>query len=187
MSSIQSMRRVSDTVDQIVVVVCAALVLVMLTISALGISFEITFNLFEYFDAAGAFVNSPLDWAFSNTRPSMTRLFLPWLAMLSLTMALKRGEHVAISMAIRKLPPRAMWAVKVVNLVVVALFGGAMVWYGYFFFETSTQLFMVSDTVQISHKWTALSIPVCGAIVCVHLLSGVSLIEIHEFADEVEE
>jgi len=186
MSSLRSLRRVSDTVDRIVLVVSVALVLVMLTISTLGISFEVTFNLFEYFGAAEAFVDSPLDWAFSQTRPSMTRLFLPWLAMLSLTMALKRGEHVAISLAIRRLPPRILRGVKVVNLVVVGLFGAAMVWYGYFFFENSTQLFMVSDTLQVSHKWTALSVPVCGAIVCVHLLSGLSLIEIHEFGEEVE-
>ncbi len=181
------MRRVSDTVDNIVIVVCAALVLVMLTISALGISFEITFNLFEFFGATEAFVNSPLDWIYSQTRPSMTRLFLPWLAMLSLTMALKRGEHVAIAMAIRNLRPGLLRGVKIVNLVVVGLFGAAMVWYGYFFFENSTQLFMISDTLQVSHKWTALSVPVCGLIVCVHLLSGVSLIEIHEFDEEVEE
>ena len=89
---------------------------------------------------------------YSQTRPSMTRLFLPWLAMLSLTMALKRGEHVAIAMAIRNLPPRLLWGVKVINLVVVGLFGAAMVWYGYFFFENSTQLFMVSDTLQVSHQ-----------------------------------
>ena len=187
MSSIRSLRHVSDTVDKIVVVFCVAVVLVMLTISTLGVALEITFNLFEFFGAAEAFVNSPLDWAFSQTRPSMTRLFLPWLAMLSLTMALKRGEHVAIAMAIRNLRPGLLRGVKIVNLVVVGLFGAAMVWYGYFFFENSTQLFMISDTLQVSHKWTALSVPVCGLIICVHLLSGVSLIEIHEFDEEVEE
>ena len=90
-------------------------------------------------------------------------------------------------MAIRNLRPGLLRGVKIVNLVVVGLFGAAMVWYGYFFFENSTQLYMVSDTLQVSHKWTALSIPVSGLIICVHLLSGVSLIEIHEFDGEVEE
>ena len=187
MITARTLQRISDGLDKAVIVFCVAVVLVMLSISTLGITLEVTFNVFELFGASEAFVDSPLDWIYSQTRPSMTRLFLPWLAMLSLTMALKRGEHVAIAMAIRNLRPGLLRGVKIINLVVVGLFGAAMVWYGYFFFENSTQLFMISDTLQVSHKWTALSVPVCGLIICVHLLSGVSLIEIHEFDEEVEE
>jgi TRAP-type C4-dicarboxylate transport system permease small subunit len=180
----QSLRRISDGLDHLVVLVCVILVVVMLTISLMGVAFEVMFKLFEEADAAQAFTESTLYWIYSQTRPSMTRLFLPWLAMLSITAAFKRGEHIAISVLVRRLPAWAVRAMQTINLVVVAAFGVALIWYGIPFFENSTQLFMISDQLQVSHKWTALSIPVCGVIMCVHLLSGLALVEWAELKAE---
>ena len=106
MITLRALRRISDGLNKIVIVVCAALVVVMLSLSTLGIFFETLFGLAEYLGLAETFVNSPLDWAYSHTRPSLTRLFLPWVAMLSITAAFKFGEHIAIELAVRKLPPR---------------------------------------------------------------------------------
>jgi len=106
--------------------------------------------------------------------------------MLSVTVAFKSGEHVAISMAIKYLSPKMVRATQFLNLTFVGLFAVALIWYGLVFFENSTQLFMVSDTLQISHKWTALSIPVCGLIMCVHLLSGVSLVQHLDITTELD-
>lgn len=185
MNTLLVMRRISDRLDALVILFCVVIVAVMLIISILGIALEVTFNLFELGGAAEAFVDSPLGWFYSQTRPSMTRLFLPWVAMLSLTVGFKRGEHVAIAMAIRHLPPALLRPVQIVNLAVVGLFGLALAYYGYGFFQNSTQFFMVSDSLQVSHKWTALSVPIAGLVMCVHLLSGTSLVEIAEF--EVDE
>ncbi|MFQ5566770.1 MAG: TRAP transporter small permease [Paracoccaceae bacterium] len=183
-----SLRRASDVLNHIVIAVCVALAVAMLSISTLGIFLRIVFAGFEYFGLPFEFFHdSPLDWAYSHTRPSMTRLFLPWLAMLSLTVAFKRGEHIAIAIAVRNLPPRVLRLVQVANLGLVGLFGGALTWYGYLFFDNATQLFMVSDTFQVSHKWTNIAVPVCGLIMCVHLLSGVSLVEIREYTREADE
>ncbi|MCG8358978.1 MAG: TRAP transporter small permease subunit [Kiloniellales bacterium] len=188
MNAFASLSRISDRLDRGVTVACVAIVLVMLSISTLGIVLEILFELAEYFDLATYFVASPLEWAYAHTRPSMTRLFLPWLAMLSITVAFKRGEHIAITMATRALPPLALRAVQCLNLTVVALFGIALVWHGFGFFLSSTQLFMVSELLQVSHQWTAASVPVAGLIMCVHLLSGVALVEHHDPAlDELPE
>lgn len=181
------LKRISNTLNLYVVGVCVALVVVMLTISTLGIVLEVTFNLFETFSADEAFAASPLAWLYSQTRPSMTRLFLPWLAMLSVTVGFKTGEHVAITMLMRVLRPPVLTIMQAVNLVVVALFGVALVYFGYLFFENATQFFMVSDTLQVSHKWTNLAVPICGAIMCVHLLSGLSLVEHAEFVGEGDE
>lgn len=184
MPTAQSLSRVSDGLDRFVVVVCAALVVVMLAISLTGVGFELMFKVFETAGSPQAFTESPLYWFYSQTRPSMTRLFLPWLAMLSITVAFKRGEHIAISVLIRRLPRPAVRAMQVVNLIVVAAFGVALIWYGIPFFNNSTQLFMISDQLQVSHKWTALSVPMCGAIMCVHLLSGWALVEWAELKPE---
>lgn len=184
----QYLRGISDQLDKVVIAVSVALVAIMLLISTLGILFRVSFALFEFFGLSFEFFRgSALDWAYSHTRPSMTRLFLPWLAMLSLTVAFKRGEHIAIAIAVRKLPPKPLRWVRYANLFVVGLFGIALIWYGYLFFDNATQLFMVSDTLQVSHRWTDLAVPVCGLIICVHLLSGVSLVEVREYTGEAEE
>jgi TRAP-type C4-dicarboxylate transport system permease small subunit len=153
------LQRISDIVNVVVIVLGALFVVIMLVLSTTGITYQLIFG-------------SALTWSYS-----LTRLFLPWLAMLSVTVAFKSGEHVAISMAIKYLSPKMVRATQVLNLTFVGLFAVALIWYGMVFFDNSTQLFMVSDTLQISHKWTALSIPVCGLIMCVHLLSGVSLVQ----------
>ncbi len=187
MITLRALRRISDGLNKIVIAVNVAFVVVMLSLSTLGIFFETLFSLAEYFDLAETFIESPLDWAYSHTRPSLTRLFLPWVAMLSITVAFKFGEHIAITLAVRNLPPRWLHVVQVVNLTAVAVFGVALVWYGWGFFVNSTQIFMVSELLQVSHKWTAASVPIAGVIMCVHLLSGVSLVAHHEAAPEAAE
>jgi TRAP-type C4-dicarboxylate transport system permease small subunit len=89
-------------------------------------------------------------------------------------------------MALKYLSPKMLRATQLLNLTFVGLFAVALIWYGLIFFENSTQLFMVSDTLQISHKWTALSIPVCGLIMGVHLLSGVSLVQHLDLTTELD-
>ena len=162
------LQRISDIVNMIVIVLGVLFVVTMLVLSTIGITYQLVFR-------------SVLTWSYS-----FTRLFLPWLAMLSVTVAFKSGEHVAISMAIKYLSPKMLRATQFLNLTFVGLFAVALIWYGLVFFENSTQLFMVSDTLQISHKWTALSIPVCGLIMCVHLLSGVSLVQHLDITKELD-
>ena len=162
------LQRISDIVNMIVVVLGVLFVVTMLILSTIGITYQLVSG-------------SALTWSYS-----LTRLFLSWLAMLSVTVAFKSGEHVAISMAIRYLSPKMLRATQYLNLILVGLFAVALIWYGMIFFENSTQLFMVSDTLQISHKWTALSIPVCGLIMCVHLLSGVSLVQHLDLTTELD-
>lgn len=180
MIRLQSLRSVSDGLNRAVIALCVALVVAMLTLSTLGIFFETWLALAEYLGVSHWFRGGPVDWAFSHTRPSLTRLVLPWLAMLSTTVAFKFGEHIAIALAVRNLPPRWFRAVQIVNLGAVAFYGVILAWYGYGFFVNSTQIFMVSELLQVSHKWTAASVPVAGMIMCVHLLSGISLIETRE-------
>jgi TRAP-type C4-dicarboxylate transport system permease small subunit len=162
------LQRISDIVNIIVIVFGVLFVVTMLVLSSIGITYQLVSG-------------SALTWSYS-----LTRLFLPWLAMLSVTVAFKSGEHVAISMAIKYLSPKVLRATQLLNFTFVGLFAVALIWYGLVFFKNSTQLFMVSDTLQISHKWTALSIPVCGLIMCVHLLSGLSLVQHLDITTELD-
>lgn len=162
------LKHISDMVNKVVIGFGVIFVVIMVVFSVTGILYQLV-------------TGKALTWSYS-----LTRLFLPWLALLSVTVAFKSGEHVAISAAMRYLSPKLLRATQFVNLLLVALFALALVWYGLDFFENSTQLFMVSETLQISHKWTAISIPVCGLIMCVHLLSGVSLVQHLDITSELD-
>ncbi len=84
------------------------------------------------------------------------------------------------------LPPKYATMVKVVNLGLIALFGLALIWFGTGFFLNSTQMFMVSDTLQLSHKWTAVVVPLTGVIITIHALGGLSLVEADDTVDQFE-
>ncbi len=151
-------RRVSDGVNHLVLVVCVIMITVMFTISVAGIAHQ-------------AFAGSALSW--SN---SLARLFVPWIAMLSLTVAFKRGEHIAMGMLVTRAPALVLRLAQGLGLIVVALFGFLLFWFGIPYFLDSTQLFMISDSWQISHHWVAVAVPLSGLILCVHLVDGVALL-----------
>ncbi len=144
-------RAVSDGVNRSVLVICVAMITVMFSISVAGIAHQ-------------AFAGSALAW--SN---SLARLFVPWIAMLSLTVAFKRGEHIAMGMLVTRAPTWILRLAQGFGLAVVGLFGAALFWYGIPYFIDSTQLFMISDSLQISHHWVAIAVPVSGLILCIHL------------------
>jgi TRAP-type C4-dicarboxylate transport system permease small subunit len=151
-------RDISDWVNRLVLVVCVAMITVMFTISVVGIAHQ-------------AFYGSALTW--SN---SLARLFVPWIAMLSLTVAFKRGEHIAMGMIASRAPAWMLRIAQGVGVLVIGLFGVALFWYGIGFFRDSTQLFMISDFLQISHQWVAVAVPLSGLILIVHLADGVALL-----------
>jgi len=153
-----ALRRLSDGLNQVVLVACVGLITVMFAISVAGI-------------ASQAFTGSALTWSYS-----LARLFVPWIAMLSLTVAFKRGEHIAMAMLMARAPIALRRLAQIVSLVLIGLFGIALAWFGAAFFAGSTQLFMISDFLQVSHKWVAAAVPVSGVILCVHLADGATLL-----------
>lgn len=162
------LQRISDNVNVAVTALAVVLFVVMFSLSLVATFYQFI-------------LGAPLTWAYS-----LTRLFLPWIAMLSVTVAFKHGEHIGITIAIRHLPRGLLRLVQLANLGVVAFFGAALLWYGLDFFEISTQVFMVSDNLQVSHKWTAASVPLAGLVICIHLLSGVALVQQHEIVAELD-
>ena len=145
---------VSDGLNRAVTLVCILCILVML-----GISF------------AGAFYMSitgdALSWTYS-----LARLFIPWLALLSITIAFKMGEHIAMTSLVQMLPARLQSVLRAVNVGVAALFAGLLVWYGWSYAASARQLYMVSDQIQIDARWVAAAVPVTGVILVIHMLCG---------------
>ena len=162
------LKKISDVVNNGATVLAIVLFAVMLSLSLTAIFFQFV-------------LDEPLTRAYS-----LTRLFLPWIAMLSITVALKHNEHIGVTMAIQHLPKSALRVVQLVSLCIVGFFGATLVWYGVGFFENSTQVYMVSDNLQVSHRWTAASVPLAGLVICIHLMSGLTLVEHPDIMEQLD-
>lgn len=159
MTILRVARRLSDGVNQAAIVLCVACVLAMLAISFIGFLYKL-------------FTGGALSWTYS-----LARLFLPWIGLVSTTIALRSGEHVAMTLLVRLLPVPLVKAAAVGTLLVMALFALLLIWYGWSFFLNATQVYMVSDNIQISRHWTAITVPLTGAIFLLHLVHGYGLLE----------
>ncbi|MDN6180207.1 MAG: TRAP transporter small permease subunit [Halomonas subglaciescola] len=159
MQLLQPLRRLSDWVNQAAIVACVACVMVMLGIS---------FTAFVYKLVTG----SSLSWTYS-----LARLFLPWIGFLSMTISLRYGEHVAMTLLVRSLPRALLTVSAGLCLAIVALFGALLLWYGWSYFASARQVYMVSDQIQVSAKFTAIVVPLSGAIILLHLVQGFDLLE----------
>ena len=160
---------ISATLNRIVTTVCVLTVLAMLSISFSG---------FFYMIVTG----DALSWTYS-----LARLFIPWLGLLSLTVAFWHGEHIAMTALMAVLPGPVVRALHYVNTALVALFAGLLIWYGWDFFMKSTDIYMVSDTIQIPAKWVTASVPASGLVILIHVLCGANLLDERSLADEARE
>jgi TRAP-type C4-dicarboxylate transport system permease small subunit len=162
------LRAVSDAVNQAVICACVGCVVVMLSISFVG---------FFYMVVTG----DALSWTYS-----LARLFIPWLGLMSITVAFRSGDHVAMGMIVRQLPPLFATAIGYLNVALIALLGLLLIWYGWEFFLNSTQYYMVSDQFQVHHRWVAAAVPVTGVVMLIHVVNGLQLVEsTHGYDEEI--
>ncbi|WP_286749794.1 TRAP transporter small permease [Marinobacter sp. UBA2688] len=158
-SALNRLRTLSDGVNQAVTIVCIACILGMLAISFIGFLYTL-------------FTDQALSWTYS-----LARLFLPWIGLLSSTVALRSGEHVAMTLLMRALPKSLVRVAAIACLIILAGFALALIWYGWEFFSNARQSYMVSAHIQISYKWTTIAVPLTGAIMLIHLCHGFTLLE----------
>lgn len=149
----------SKAVNRLVLFACVACVLAMLTISFIGFLYMVT-------------TGEALSWTYS-----LARLFVPWVGMLSITVAFHAGEHVAMNMMQLLLPKPLATVLQYATFASVAVLAGLLCWFGWAFFVSTSQYFMVSDQIQIHGRWIAACVPVSGAILVVHLANGFNLLE----------
>ena len=163
------LREISDRLNHLVVWVCIACLLVMLSISFIGFFYQLI-------------TGAALSWTYS-----LARLFVPWIGMLSITVAFKRGEHVAMAILLPILPPRVATIISYANLAIIGVLAVLLVWFGWQFFINTTHYNMVSDQIQIHNRFVAACIPVTGLILLVHLAYGLHLLDLAAPEAEVEE
>lgn len=169
MSLIARLRDVSDQLNRIVIGVCIACVLLMLAISFAGFLYQLV-------------TGAALSWTYS-----LARLFIPWIGMLSITVAFKTGEHVAMAVLLHSLPRSVLKLITWVNLAIIGLLAVLLIWFGWRFFISSTHINMVSDQIQVHQRFVAACVPVTGLILLVHLASGHALLDLSDPEAEAEE
>lgn len=128
----------------------------------------ISFTAFVY----KLFTGSTLSWTYS-----LARLFLPWIGFLSMTISLRYGEHVAMTLLVRSLPRILTVVAAVLCLMAIGVFGALLLWYGWDYFQGTRQVYMVSDQIRVHGKFTSIVVPISGAIILLHLVHGFSLLE----------
>ncbi len=159
-------ERISSGVDAAVTAFCVGCILVMLSISFIG---------FFYMVITGA----ALSWTYS-----LARLFIPWLGLLSLTVAFRRGEHIAMTSFRDLFPARVVSVIKGLNYVIVGLFAVLLIWFGYDYAAGSRDYFMVSDQIQIHSRWVTSAVPITGLVLLIHVLCGARLFDPPNILDE---
>jgi TRAP-type C4-dicarboxylate transport system permease small subunit len=155
----QALVAFSTRLNMVALMASVACVLAMLSISFAGFSYMLL-------------TGDALSWTYS-----LARLFIPWIGMLSITVAFHDGEHVAMNLLARLLPASMVTMLRYASLAAVAVFAGLLLWFGWQFFASTTQYYMVSDQIQIHGRWVAASVPVSGAILLVHLVNGTAILE----------
>ena len=159
-------ERISSGVDAVVTAFCVGCILVMLSISFIG---------FFYMAITGA----ALSWTYS-----LARLFIPWLGLLSLTVAFRRGEHIAMTSFRDLFPARVVSLIKGLNYGIVGLFAVLLIWFGYQYAAGSRDYFMVSDQIQIHSRWVTSAVPITGLVLLIHVLCGARLFDPPNILDE---
>ncbi len=154
-----ALRRLSDALNRVAIAASIACVLAMLAISFVG---------FFYMALTG----DALSWTYS-----LARLFVPWIGMLSITVAFKSGEHVAMSTLVRMVPAPFARALQLLSLMALGLFAAMLLWYGWDFFVESNQYYMVSDQFQVHHRWVSACVPITGLLLLLHLPCGGRLLD----------
>jgi TRAP-type C4-dicarboxylate transport system permease small subunit len=166
MSFLAAAREASRLVNRLAIVVCIGCVVAMLAISFTGFLYTV-------------FTGGALSWTYS-----LARVFLPWIGLISITIALYSGEHVAMTILVKLLPKPLVRVFAIACLVVIGVFALLLVWYGWQFFINARQTYMVSDMIQIPQHYTAVAVPLTGLITLLHLVNGFGLLEHFTKTDE---
>ncbi|MCF3936216.1 TRAP transporter small permease subunit [Acuticoccus sp. M5D2P5] len=159
---------ISAKLNELVTTVCVLFVLAMLSISFAG---------FFYMIITG----NALSWTYS-----LARLFIPWLGLLSITVAFVYGEHIAMTSLLGIMPRPVVRVIMAINYGLVALFALMMIWYGTNFFLSSSDVYMVSDQIQIHARWVVAAVPLTGLVLLIHVLCGADLLSAEDPMEEAE-
>jgi TRAP-type transport system small permease protein len=147
------MNRISDALNRL----CEYALVVFLAAMTGVVFLEI---LFRYF------LHLPLFWT-----AEFTRYCLVWSSLLGATIAFKRGEHIAVTIFLNRLPPRPRRVMTTMAEIGVAVFLWVIFWGGiHLILVTSRQL---SPALRISMAIPYSALPMASAVMLIHVADRV--------------
>ncbi len=101
-------------------------------------------------------------------------ILMVWLSMLGSGLAVRAGEHLAVDIGVRQLPPRLQQIVMRAVWLLVAGFGAYLLWYGSeLSSRTMAQTFSVT---KLPIGWIYLGIPLGGVLIAFYALLATLLL-----------
>jgi len=105
---------------------------------------------------------TPLAWS-----EDLAMLLFQWVAFLGAAVAVKRGKHFGIEIAVRALPPRLHeWVARLVPVPVAAV-AVVLVVYGSRMVAMNTS--RTFPTMELSYLWSYLPLPISGSLMLLYL------------------
>ncbi len=108
----------------------------------------------------------PLFWT-----EELARYCLIWSSLLGAAIALKRGEHIAVSFFMDHFPERIKRVLGVVARLSVVLILGVMLWGGIYLVIVASR--QVSPALRIPMAVPYLALPFSSAVMLIHLIPSV--------------
>lgn len=145
------MERISDKINRTAEIALLVIVSVMAGIVFVEV-------LFRYF------LMLPLFWT-----EEFARYCLVWSSLLGASVALKRGEHIAVTFLVDRIPGGISTQAAFLVPIVIALFLAVILWGGvHLVIITRHQL---SPAMRIPMSWPYLAIPISSLIMLFHVLT----------------
>ena len=95
----------------------------------------------------------------------LSRWLLVWTGYLGAGVALKRHEHVALTVIVSKFPPTLARMTMFSGRLLILVF---LVYFTYYGWSNMVRSNQFSWAIQVSFKWVMVSIPVCGLLMLIH-------------------
>jgi len=100
----------------------------------------------------------------------IARLCFVWMIFLGAAVGVRRGAHFRLHLVVDRLGPGAVRAARVLSVVVIASFGGILVYYGLKLVELGQ--FQQTPVMGLSKAYVYASMPVGGALMIAFALAG---------------
>jgi TRAP-type C4-dicarboxylate transport system permease small subunit len=144
------MNRVSDVLNR----VCELTLMLFLSAMTVAVFLEILFRYLFHF---------PLFWT-----EEFARYCLVWSSLLGASIALKRGEHIAVTLFLNRFPPPARHVMMLVAEISVAAILAVILWGGINLVMVTTR--QLSPALRISMALPYSALPVAASVMLVHVV-----------------
>mgnify|MGYP000353810491 CR=1 FL=1 len=145
------LHRLSDRVNAITEGTLFVSLLVLVGVSFLQVVFRFFFT--------------ALTWS-----EELSSFLLVWVSLLGMTVAFKRGSHIAVTFLVEKVSSSVRKGLQVFIALVGLGFFGIVVYFGWVMMHAEAT--QVTPAMGLSMRWIYLMYPVTGAVTVLHILDS---------------